>query len=295
MKNKFSWESGQAIVLVLLSLSVVLTIVLFVISRSVTDITTSTEQADSVRAFSAAEAGVENAFVIGGNLSGNFGDASYNATVSDFAKSLTGVNYPIPLLSGDVATIWFVDHDTDGNFTCGTGSSCFANTDFRLCWGNTDAPTNDTSPAIEVSVYYKANNSDLTDFTDVRIARITADPYETRRGNNSFGVIDNYTPCDVAGIKYPFRLTFNFSDLGISNVSAGRLLFAKVRFIYNTETSHVLGAKVFSGTSTFPSQGKMISSLGSSGESNRKVNVFQGWPEFPFSGLAIFSLPGITK
>lgn len=293
MKNKFFWESGQAIVLVLLSLSVVLTIVLFVISRSVTDITTSTEQADSVRAFSAAEAGVENAFVVGGNLSGNFGDASYNATVSDFAKSLTGINYPIPLISGDLATIWFVDHDADGNLTCGTGSSCFANTDLRLCWGNKDAPTNDTSPAIEVSIYYKANNSDLNDLTDVKIARITADPYEVRRAANSFDV--SYTPCDVAGTKYPFRLTFNFNDLGISNVSSGRLLFAKVRFIYNTETSHALGAKVNSGTTAFPSQGKMISSLGSSGESNRKVNVFQGWPEFPFSGLAIFSLPGITK
>ncbi len=46
--------------LVLLSMSVVLTLVLFILSRSITDIAVTTSQEEAVRAFSAAEAGVDD-------------------------------------------------------------------------------------------------------------------------------------------------------------------------------------------------------------------------------------------
>lgn len=291
-------ESGQAVVLVLLSLSVVLTVVLFVMARSITDISTSGKQADSVRAFSAAEAGVENALItgIGSGGSVSIGEASYTVDVANFARGNSAINYPSPLISGDTATVWFVDHDADGNLSCGTDTSCFANPDVRFCWGNANAAKDALSPALEISVYYKATDNVLTNLSDVRVARITADPFEDRRTENNFDAIDPYAgQCDANGIKYQFRKTFNFSDIGISDTSAGRLLFAKVRFIYNTDTQHALAIKAFSGTTSFPSQGTMVSSLGTSGQSNRKVNVFQGWPEFPFSGLAVFSSLEILK
>jgi len=51
--------SGQAVLLVVLTLAVVLTLVLSVISRTITDVKITTVEGDSLRAFSAAEAGIE--------------------------------------------------------------------------------------------------------------------------------------------------------------------------------------------------------------------------------------------
>ena len=58
-------EKGQALILVLLSLAVVLTVVLSVFSRSITDVSISSKENDAMRAFSAAEAGVEQVLVVG--------------------------------------------------------------------------------------------------------------------------------------------------------------------------------------------------------------------------------------
>ena len=116
MKQKS--ESGQALVLILLSLSVVLTLVLFILSRSVTDIAVSSTQEQSVRAFSAAEAGIERALVTGANYTDEqIGNATYTAKVSNFAEGLTEFVYPSLLSSGDSATVWFIAHDANGNLT----------------------------------------------------------------------------------------------------------------------------------------------------------------------------------
>ena len=58
-------ESGQALLIVVLSLAVVLTVVLSILARSVTDIKLSTGSEESLRAFSAAEAGIERALIAG--------------------------------------------------------------------------------------------------------------------------------------------------------------------------------------------------------------------------------------
>ena len=59
--NRFSNNSGQAILLVVLVMIVGLTVGLSVVSRSIVSIKTSTEEADSQKALAAAEAGIEKA------------------------------------------------------------------------------------------------------------------------------------------------------------------------------------------------------------------------------------------
>jgi Tfp pilus assembly protein PilX len=51
------------LLIVLLAITVILTVVLSVTSRSVTDVTVTTYEEDALRAFSAAEAGVETALL----------------------------------------------------------------------------------------------------------------------------------------------------------------------------------------------------------------------------------------
>jgi hypothetical protein len=297
-RSKLSYQSGQALVLILLSLSVALTVVLYILSRSVTDIFTSSQQADSVRAFSAAEAGVEKALITGASENGQIGDATYSVEVpkgsigSDF-------NYPPALLSGDTFTLWFVSHDVDGNLVCvDPDYPCFHGDTLKICWGNPGTPQDGgTTPAIEVGVYYKDPGSG--DFSTVKIGRATFDPNTTRTPPNFFFARDPGT-CSIGETGYAFQKLITLSALGIpDNVrhTAGGLIFAKIRMIYNTDEAHAVGASVPGGS--LPSQGLQIYSTGTAGaaasQSNSRVSFFQSWPEFPLSGMAIFYPSGITK
>lgn len=301
----FRYYSGQALIFVLLSLSVVLTLVLFVISRSVTDIKTSTNQEDSVRAFSAAEAGVENAIITGAGTGGNamsIGNASYTVDVRDSGSST--FNYPIALQSGETMTLWFVSHKEDGTLTCDPAyPPCYTGNNLAVCWGNPGtSPTAETSPAIEVSVYYDTNPAEIftnpPTYAGVQIGRVTYDPYTLRTSSNQFtaATVGN---CDIDGVIYPFRTTIAFPD--IAGVNTDGLVFAKIRMIYNTDQGHPIGFRVPSGT--LPLQGLDITSTGASvnfegvykNPSFRKIQYFKSWNEFPLSGLAIFTPSGLVK
>lgn len=290
-------QKGQALVLVLLSLAVVLTLVLFILSRSITDVAVSSKNEEAVRAFSAAEAGIEQALVIGSGNSSSIGNAAFTSTVSSFAEGTQDFVYPIALSSGDTATTWFSDHDDAGNPVCDGTHPCFTGNTLKICWGKlgTLSAVSDT-PAIEVIVYYESIPGDIG---SINIARAAFDPFVGRTPANSFAAVDSGT-CTIGGVNYQFQKTIQFSDLGIPAGSygvAGGLQFAKVRMFYNMNTSQNLGTSVnFPGNSLLPSQGQDISATGSAGESNRKINVFQGWPEAPsiFDG-AIYSSVGLTK
>ena len=289
-------EAGQALVLVLLSLAVVLTVVLFILSRSITDISVSSGQAESVRAFSAAEAGIEKTLVVGAGSSSDIGDATYTTSVVDFSEGSTDFNYPVPLLSGDSVTTWFVAHDTDGGMICDATHPCFTGTALKVCWGNAGTPSNSAqTPAVEVSIYYKTDTANLTDFSTVRIARAALDPYPSRALTNSFAAADG--SCQIGGVNYAFSKTITFSSMTTPipaasyNTERG-LLFARVKLFYN-DVAHNVATQV-TGT-MLPSQGKDIVSTGTAGSSNRRISVFQGWPEFTYFGNVLFTPSGVTK
>lgn len=293
-------ESGQALVLVLLSLAVVLTLVLFILSRSVTDILVSSKNQEAVRAFSAAEAGIEQALVIGtGGANPNFGsNAGYTSTVADFASGSSDYQYPIELSSGDSMTVWFVSHDpATGNTTCADGK-CFAGTALNVCFGKpgTGASTA-TTPAIEVSVFYEATPGTLS---TIKIGRAAYDPNVTRVSQNNF-TADYGSGCSaIAGGSYAFQQSINFADLGIPGSVYGNpdgLQFARIRMFYNTDQTQTLGVHVVGVNGlTLPSQGQSIISTGTAGQSSRRIDVFQGWPEPPsVFDNAIYSSTGLTK
>lgn len=299
-------ESGQALVLVLLSLAVVLTLVLFVLSRTITDITVSSRQEEAVRAFSAAEAGIERALVIGSGSSGSIqiGDASYEASVTSYAEGSFDFNYPINMSSGESATTWFVAHDDDGTTVCDGLNPCFTGSSIKVCWGRPGTSSSaSTTPAIEVSVLYASTPNNLA---TAAIGRSAFDPNTNRAtvgtsgvAPNGFSAVDVGT-CTIDEVAYQFHKTIQFSDLGIPSSAynnAGGLQLARVRMFYNTDRTHNMGVTVNLGTnSTLPSQGANIISTGTAGESNRRLEVFQGWPEVPsVLEYALYSGGDLTK
>ena len=294
MARKF--QSGQALVLVLLSLSVVLTLVLFILSRSITDISVSSTQEESIRAFSEAEAGIERSLIVGtGFSSTDIGNASYTTSVTDFALGGYDISYPSPLIVGEVATTWFTSHDTDGNLTC-SALPCFTGDRMKVCWGNPGTGNSSaTTPAIEISVFYE---SPVGSIANVRVARALIDPNSARRGGNANILAHDAGTCTIGAQTYQFQKTLTFSSLGIPSSTYqnnGGLQLSKIKMLYNSDQPHLLGVSVNSSGDTLPSQGQQIDSRGVAGDSNRRIVVYQSYAENPFFGSSIVTPAGITK
>lgn len=134
-------EFGQALLIVLLVMAVGLTMGLAVVSRSVTDIRISQQEEESARAFSSAEAGIEEALLenlaVGGSKSELVGEVEYTVTATEQGGSsiydLGGGKF----LSGDTQTVWLIDHTATGEL----GGSSFSNTgSINVCWGEPGTP-----------------------------------------------------------------------------------------------------------------------------------------------------------
>lgn len=292
MMRKVSLDSGQALVLVLLGLAVVLTIVLFVLSRSITDIAVSSSQSQSISAFSAAEAGVEQSLVIGSGGSNSVGSANYSATVTNVGQNNTSFVYPIELNSGDDLTLWFKSQDS---------SSDFKGTSFKVCWGKPGTYSDqDLIPAIETVVFYETSPNDPS---TVKVFRSAFDPYLLRTSvgvsggsANEFAAPDNSNgSCVIGGQAFQFQATVSLA--GTPNPQ-----FAFVRMFYNSDTSQPVAFADGVNSHNFPTQGILVDSSGTAGgtsdapQSTRKVEVFQSWPEIPnVFQSAVYSSTGLTK
>ena len=167
-------QSGQALLLILLVLAVVLTMVLSSVSKSVTDVGISEYEDDSIRAFDAAQAGIEN-IVVGQASSGETvsldNDTSFTATSGNLQRSGNFIRYPVELFSGESALFWFVDHqyiDSNGDgendeyvIRCPDGDCTTGKIPSQLviCWGGVGTATDvSETPAVYAEFYYSTVN-----------------------------------------------------------------------------------------------------------------------------------------
>ena len=287
-------QAGQTLLIILLVLAVVITVALSVASRSVSDVNVSTKEEEAARAFSAAEAGIEQA-LIGGPTTGTLPNgATFNVSPRSIGGT-TGYNFPTGLRSGETAPIWFLAHDDANNLTCDASRPCFTGSSIRLCWGTPgSSAAAATTPAIQLNVLYDPTSN--SQYNDVRIARATFDPNAARRGQNGFQAVSGGA-CSVNGIDYAFSETVNFGNIGIGCSSTQRCLLAgRVRFFYNSNPEPFGADTSVSGVS-LPLQGKIIESTGVSGEANRKIQVVRQYPDLPpIFDFALFAgSGGLTK
>ena len=315
-------QSGQALLVILLSMAVILTLVLSVASSSITDVTVTTFEEDALRAFSAAEAGVEKALLSGVGSGGSVQvdptsdpNLTYTSTISNPAAG-QDFAYPGELNAGESATFWFVERNNSGNFICAGNCSSGPNLQ-RLCFGvHSPFYSAGEVPAVVLSVYYDWNTAANTignlvssqDFTHLKVARRGYDPVAARLPSNNFTNAQTST-CTIGGTNFGYRVNpalMLFSDMGIPincRNTDGCLIMAKVKVLYNDSTlsddpiiqrERVAISKPSAGG--LPAQGNQIESVGSAGDSTRKVNVFQAYPEPPgIFDSALFSSSDISK
>lgn len=291
-------QGGQALIIVLLTMAVVLTVSLSAVSRSLTNMSESTYEEDALRAFSAAEAGIE-----AGLLNPEIDATPKKVEVGDdtsYTKSITEkpigtsktYEYPSYLRNGEVATLWLVSHDPDtGEITCTGG--CYDKTKVTLYWG--DKNTSD-DPAIEVAYYYDDTKYAVSgDPSNVQIKNFILDHQGVSRTPGCSSI--TITPAGTSGgleKAYKWKADLQNSAVTSSCSGQGCFLMVKVRMLYNSDEQPV--AIKAPNATFFPSQGIQISSVGEAGDSKRNINVFQTYAETldPFDS-AVFSVGSISK
>lgn len=307
--TKYAHEhsAGQVLLIVLLAMAATLVVTLSVVSRSVSDISETASEDESSRAFSAAEAGIEKALIVGTNIADtNLSNrSSFSATVSDVAQGGTTYNYPGELASADSATVWFVSHDVaTGSLICSPpGTPCYRGTTLEVCWGDPAKNAGAATPAMEFSYVYDGGGNPKGvvdgDWSGVRVGRAAIDPLPGRP-NNFTQLISGGTDCNIGGVDYKFSKTFDLSALcsGCNLSVDGTSLMAKIRLLYNTPpngVADIFGVRATSGA-TLPGQGKKIEATGKSGDAIRKVQVYQTFGELPpIFDAVLFSPININK
>lgn len=266
-------QRGQTLLIVVLVMVVALTVGLSVASRSITNLRTTTEEENSQRAFSAAEAGVELALKSTCpppcSPTGVFENKAQFATVTSRVEGTEFlVNNGNPVFKDDGADVWLSNYP---NY-----SSPLTPQFFTIYWGSmSDSCPN--SSALEVIVISGSRNAPTA-------KRYAYDPC-SRDNNFSKLVSPNVGTFSVKGKQFRYRTPTN--DINITNGLIARAVPLYTSTPIAVSTCNPAGEKCTS----LPAQGKVIESTGQSGGTARKVTLFQGYPKLPseFFQYIIFS------
>lgn len=279
-------ESGQAILALILIMTVALAIGLSVVQKSLVDVSTSTKVEESSRAFSAAEGGIEKALQLKTNTSVDF-DNSSNAKVTDSglipAIPTSGIQDPLeypPLAKEEVAHVWLANFDSTGN----PPTEVYKQNSLDVYWGD---PTVSDKAALELTVVYYDNTLSQYKSQKWYLDQILRDP------DNKF---DRTASCPPAGIKPPSGVVAYQCKKNLPSLPSG-LMLVRARLLYNSTSQPFAVQAVGTGAGHYiPPQARIFISTGVSGETQRKVRVFQ-IPKVvpPYFDYAIFSLGEIRK
>lgn len=244
---------GQALLIVVLVMVVALTVGLSIASKTITSLRTSTEEANSQKALAAAEAGIEQALKTNQIASGTFTDTqtSYQTSVTQILGTSFLMNGGNPVLQDNGSDIWLSNYSADpANLYTNPWSGTLT-----IKWGTSaDACTN---AALEVVIISGTKNSPVSN-------RYAFDPCSSRAGSNRFTQV-GLSRSSVSGKDFFYQ-----AQVAVSSGLLGRI----IPLYFNTPLAIV-------GSVALPPQGSTITSKGTSGTTERKVNVFQGYPEIP--------------
>lgn len=276
-KSTTNFQQGQTFLIVILIMVVSLTVGLAVVSRSITNLRTTTEEENSQRAFSAAEAGVERALKLKLSQTGSvIADESLASDPNLKIKQVkvtqiggSGVNQ-ILLNGGEIiqkddgADIWLVEHN--GLNESPNYSSPWTGQFLTFYWGTT-TDCNSNPAALEIILVGGTT-------INTRSNRYAVDQCASNRNNH-------FDPPTASGSYVINGKTFTFKyTISIPNLT--NPLITRVIPLYSSTSISVTGCDTIGSNCTdIPSQGRIIDSTGLAGTTERKVTFFQGYPKLP--------------
>lgn len=258
-------KNGQVLLISLLVLSIATTVALSLIGRSTTDVSISNQINESSRAFSAAEAGIEESLKTG--MGTNVpqvltSGVTYTVSKADIGGATGAYIFPKKINPGTTETLWLVNHNADGTLV---ETPTYTATGIDVCWSQETI-----MPAMIVSVVYKTAGGEY------RVAKGAYDPNATRALTNKFsGVTSSSGGCGT-GTGTTYKQTVTFGDLSI-NPALDTLLMLRLQPVYSDA---IFG--VNAGSSPLPLQGAKLESSGVSGAGvTRKIVVYQQYRSPP--------------
>ncbi|MBI2040334.1 pilus assembly PilX N-terminal domain-containing protein [Candidatus Microgenomates bacterium] len=301
-----SKESGQIILTIILVMAVVLAVGLSIIQKSLIDVSTSTKVEQSSRAFSAAEAGIEKALK-GTEVCGTdciqFSDNSSKADVLDSGLKpdipSPGIRQdPLesdPLAKEEITQVWLADYTSVSN-----PPALFYNPPspdpgrkLEVYWGNSSTD----KAALELTmVYYNGSQFSWRKWYLDQISRTPANGFcQVATCGGGYTVGSNTYQCKkvLGDSTCPNINTYVNDDPLPSNLMAVR-----ARLLYNSSSQPfaVWAVGTCGSGCSLPRQKKEIISIGTSGDTQRKVKVSQILDVVPFYfDYAIFSAGEIKK
>lgn len=258
-------QKGQIVLITLLVLAIATTIALSLISRTTNDASITRDVEESSRAFSAAEAGIEEALQSATGTNGAVtlaAGVTYSVTVNTLSGAAGLYELPKKTLQGNTETIWLVDHDQS------TGaiieSPTYTSPSISVCWSRQSATQ---IPALVATLLYKKAGVYKT-------VKAVFDPDSVSRSpsNNFTGTYTTGGCGGSTGTNYKATLTFASLNLTEPIVPATDTLIAlRLRPVYYDSKLYI-----DSGASALPAQGYIIESTGTTiGGTNRKIIVYQ--------------------
>jgi hypothetical protein len=287
--DSFFDEVGQVLLIVILVVIVASTIGLSLVSRSITSLRSSTEEAQSQKALSAAEAGIER--TVQGNLPaavntvlGN--NSKYFTIVSSslsFSFQVNGGNF---ISKDEGADVWFVNHNSSGDPDYSTAVA-FGNY-LHLYWGSPTEICGTSNPPAAIQAIVVTKNKSTGEIKSYRYA------YDScSRGNN-------FTPSDagnfadtehgITGIAYGNRTRETGTNIDLAKNISDIVLVRVIPIYKDTIIGVYACSRAKTNCTSLPLQGYQIDSTGISGDATRKIRVFKGWPQayLPYLSYGLF-------
>lgn len=255
-------ERGQILLVVVLVMVVAATVGLSLASRSVVNTKTTVDEQDSQKAFSAAEAGVEQALQ---TQSGNTTKQPLgnNAFITNVSIGQLGGTNSFLMNNGQVVhqddggDVWLAAYNADPS------QITPVNMTIQVYWGDSSSyscTSSTNKAALEVMVLTEPGGAGTT-------PQIAHYAYDGCSRSNNFTAPD------------PTVNNYNFGTVTLKqgvSLAISNGLYARVVPLYSDA---IIGVRATGGS--FPSQGKIITSTGAAGVTQRKVSYFQSYASVP--------------
>ena len=254
-----SHQTGQVLLVIVLLIVVVMSIGLSLVTRSLTNVRQTVEEDESQRAFSAAEAGIQEALERDqGETRDDFSEGSgYSTIVRRIEGDDVTINQGNVVPDNESVDIWLSTYQSGPspsytNLWTGT---------LVVYWGER-AQSGCQDAALAISVISGPVATPV-------MRQYAVDPCNAgRRTRNAFSAPTDRGNFTVEGKQYNYRY----------NIPVTNGVLARVMPLYDDTA---VAAGISSGNPPLPLQGRVIESTGSSGETQRKIVVVQGNPKLP--------------
>lgn len=256
-------QEGQTLLIVVLVMVISLTVGLSIASKTITNLRTTTEEADSAKALSAAETGVAQSIKSGQSVPAGSGFASNNTTFSSSVTSVSGSGFLINggnvIPQDEGADVWLISHDASGNLVLPFSPWAPTGGTLTIYWGDGSGDCNNAALEIVKITGTLASNAIST--------RYGYDPCSARTASN------NLTPISQS-INTVSGKTFYYA----TNISVTNGLLTRIIPLY---TNTIIAVAKSALDPALPTQGSIITSTGTSSNVVRKISVVANYYSLP--------------